>query len=154
MGPKPNRTFPAGSPSSVLSRSAAQRPCFKRRRGDWTQAPHYMLLSPVSVAALMSWAKAALIPVAERGILKVPGQYSDPTSGSSSTNVKHPCCLSHLKEITLPLFLCEWSTSWWRQQSWSRSDRASSLTGPAGGKLAVFKSRCAWSEVTRDSLTL
>lgn len=62
-----------------------------------------MALSPVSVAALMFWVKAALLPAVERGILKAPGQYSDPTSGTSSTDVKQSCCFGHLAEITLPV---------------------------------------------------
>lgn len=55
MGPKPNRTFPAGSPASALSRSAAQIYFNKEGDGDWMQILHYMVLFPFLFYYLRCW---------------------------------------------------------------------------------------------------
>lgn len=68
----------------------------RRRRITW-------FFPPFLLQHLCSGLKLLLSQWWKGWILKVPGQYGNPTSGTLSTNVKHPCSFSHLKEITLPL---------------------------------------------------
>lgn len=72
MGPKPNRTFPAGSPAAVLCRRAAQLQ-FNREGGDGdgVQIWHYTVLCHFFFITCAVGQTAPVLPV-EEGVLGGP----------------------------------------------------------------------------------